>query len=136
MKFLLRNWSIAVSVLAVLATLVLPSTPLLAHDGHRKKSEAEVEQPAADYEPVSANNEPAMEAPEYESMTETSPHTMSASPDGVSAEVSQASETSTEERSTLANATGRINLGLGELTFAVLMTGPFLLKFIKRQLRK
>ncbi len=135
MKFLPQNWSIAVSILAVLAALVLPSTPLLAHDGHRQKSEAEVEHPAADSEPASANDEPAMmEAPESESMPETSPHTMPASPDGVSAEASQAAETSTEGRPTLANATERINLGLGELTFAVLMTGPFLLKFIKRQL--
>ena len=138
MKFLPRNWSIAVSVLAVQTTLALPAaTPLLAHDGHRQKSETEVEQPAADSEPAPANDEPAMmAAPESASMPETSPHTTPASLDSVSVEASPAAETSTEGRPTLANATGRINLGLGELTFALLMTGPFLLKFIKRQLRK
>ena len=133
MKFLPRNWSIAVSVLAVQTTLALTAPPWLAHDGHSQKSATE--QPAAESESASANDEPTMTAaPESESLPETSPQTMPASPDGASAEAFQAAETATEGRPTLTNATGRINLGLGELTFALLMIGPFLLKFIKRQL--
>ncbi len=135
MNFLTRNWSVVVGLLAVQSALFLLTTPLLAHDGHRQ-SETEVERPAADSAPAPANEEPSMmAAPESEVIPETPPHTMPTSPSSISVETSPASGTATEGRPTLANATGRINFGLGELTFALLMTGPFLLKFIKRQLR-
>ena len=137
MKRFPQHRSIFISVLAIQAPLALSAAPLFAHEGHWQKREAEVERSAIDSQPAIANDEPSMiVAPESETILKTTPYAVPPSPSDISAEAPLNPATITDdEQPVLANATQQMNLGLGELTLAVLITGPFFLKFIRRQLQ-